>query len=646
MFETIACLAHHAHGAPDSLAIDDGQAHLSYSQLWAAAAALRVRIDETAVAADSPVFVCLERSASLIVAYCAALMSGRPYVPMDPSHPADFRLQIVQAAGPGVVLVSPRSAGGFPAGAENLVLVDPLAAVVEASALVPAPAPAASDMEFILFTSGSTGTSKGVKIAASAMLRAANGLARRLDLSSESRVLHFAAPAFDSATLEWVLALTQGACLVLVPDVARNDPTALGLFLTDRGVTHAILPSAILPYLPLKADYALKALIVAGDVCPEPVLWAWAAHYATYNGYGPTEGTVCTSVTRVYPGESVSIHEVIDGMTLGLRDAQGGDTEDGEIWIGGPQVALGYLRGEGKQNKAFVCDGDGVRWFKTGDWAKKLAGGRLQFAGRRDSQVKVRGNRVDLSQLDQVVAAVAGVQSVCSLAHAVGAGDKRLFLFVASDAEPESLRQAITTAVTARLPEYYRPAAIQVMESLPRSANDKIDRVALRICLEAVALPDDRLTALFAETSGTIAPAEADNFFACGGNSIAVLRLLQAVQTEFGKQIPLRAFQENPTLGGMRRLLSGATASGNGIVRSGLRREGHYPLTPQQEAIWFLHQSNPESKAYLAEATIWFEGHFDQEAMERALNEVFARHEIYRTLFGAEGGTPYQRVLE
>jgi len=642
MFETIARLALHVYGSPESLAVDDGETRLSYSELWSAANALRARIDAVAVDRDSPVFVCLERSAPLVVAYCAALIGGRTCVPMDPAHPASFKQSILQTVGRGVVLVSPQSRNDFATVEESLVVVDEL----EVRSKAFAPEPSTPDAEFILFTSGSTGKSKGVRIAASAMLRTADALADRLGLSAGARVLHFAAPAFDSSTLEWIIALTNGVPLVIVPDALRNDPVLLGQFMVDMSVTHAILPSAILPYLPLREDYALAALIVAGDVCPEPVLWDWAGKYATYNGYGPTEGTVCTSVTRVSSGEAVSIHDTIDNLVLRLRDGQDHDADFGEIWIGGPQVALGYLTEGDGESSAFTVDGNGIRWFMTGDWAERQADGRLRFAGRRDAQVKVRGNRVDLSQLDHVAAAVSDVLAVCSLAHATGAGEKQLFLFAASSLEPKGMRERIAKAIKAQLPNYYMPTAIHVMDSLPRSANDKIDRAALRASLDSAPDPADRLSALFAETSGTTTLAEDDNFFACGGNSIAVLRLLQSVQKDFGKHVPLRAFQENPTLGGLRRILADANKDDSEITRSGLRREGRYPLTPQQEAIWFLHQSNPESKAYLAEASIWFEGSFIPQAMEGALNDVFARHEIYRTFFGEENGTPFQHVLD
>lgn len=642
MFETVACVAAQVSDKAQKLAVDDGQTKLDYSSFWEAAGAMRSRIDSAASEPNLPVYVCLSRSAEMVVAFCAVLMAGRRCIPLDPAHPEAHNAALLHDGGRGLLIGSSATCAALGVGAVDTVNVDEMP-----TGTAPAhPAIAHDEIEFQLYTSGSTGTPKGVLISQGAMLRAVDGVSVRLGITAQARVMHFAAPAFDSATFEWIAALANGATLFIVPDHVREDPTLLGDYVATNRITHAVLPSALLPLLPLRDDYALEAIVVAGDVCPEDVLRRWADRYPTYNGYGPSECTVCTSVTRVTPDAPISISDALDCISLRVCDADGNDADYGEIWVGGDQVSLGYHGDALRSDAAFQTDADGVRWFRTGDWAEWDAGGHLLFAGRKDAQLKVRGNRVDLSQLDRVAAATPGVAQIYSGVRTTDSGEKRLFLFAASDAEPEKMAATILENIQRGLPGYYVPAHVVVLPSLPTNANDKIDRMALLALLTQESAVEDGLAALFAAQTDGRAPDESDNFFANGGNSIAVLRLLHSVSETFGVTIPLAAFQAQPTLGHLRRLV-GAAADGEQPIKASTATPGkQYPLTPQQDAIWFLHQSHPASKAYLAEASIWFHGTFEAAQMEMALNDVFARHEIYRTVFGATDGKPYQQVLE
>lgn len=641
MFEIISRLKTHVGQTPEKLAVDDGETRLSYAELWQASAVLCAQIAAIDIAREQPVFVCLNRSTEMLVAYCAALMSERSYVQLDPSHPLELRKQHLAAVGQGILVASPSTAAGLESTGNPVVHVGGPSPDVSAPGLLSSPlAPT-----IILFTSGSTGRSKGVLLAQQAVLRGADACADRFLLSAQSRVLHFAAPAFDSSTLEWVMALTCGASLLMVPDHIRDDPENLGQFLLDQEITHAILPSALLPYLPLRDDYALKAIISAGDVCPEPILWAWADKYPTFNGYGPSEVTICASLTRVTPNHSVSIQDTLDCVSMRIYDADGVEADTGEIWLGGPQVALGYLDSDTAKHDAFLTDVTGMRWFKTGDQARRNDDGRVLFAGRSDAQVKIRGNRVDLSQLEYVVAGLPSVRNVCCLADTPQGADKQLFIFAASDGERAQLERHIYEAIAQALPDYYRPSAVDVMPELPKTANDKVDRKALKETIVRAGAERDTLAVLFARETNRPHPDEQDNFFASGGNSIAVLRLLRTIAEHYDTHLSLQDFQCDPTLAGLRNLIETGATPDAALAITAAEPQQHYPLTPQQEAIWFLHQSHPDSKAYLAEAAMWFEGKFDPDAMEHALNQVFARHEIYRTVFGEVDGTPYQKVL-
>ncbi len=641
MFETVARVAAQVSDKMQTLAVDDGQTALCYDDFWNAAAALQARIDAATDDPDLPVYVCLNRSTQMVVAFCAVLMAGRCCIPLDPAHPTLHNTALLRDGGRGLLIGSATKCAALADNAAATLVFETMSQDADAGQ----PAAAQGDIEFQLYTSGSTGHPKGVQIARNAMLRVVDAVSKRLGITAGSRVLHFAAPAFDSATFEWIAALANGATLFVVPDHDREDPRLLGEYIAANGITHVVLPSALMSLLPLRDDYALEAVVVAGDVCPEEVLRDWAGRYPTFNGYGPSECTVCTSLTRITPDAPVSIGDVLDCLALRVCDENDHDADYGEIWVGGDQVSPGYHDDPVRSNAAFHTDTDGVRWFRTGDWAQRDSGGHLIFAGRKDAQLKVRGNRVDLSQLDRVAAATPEVTQVCSLVRQASNGDKRLYLFAASDADPGQMATVILHNVKTGLPDYYVPAHVIVLPMLPINANDKIDRKALLALLTQDEVASDRLATLFSEQTDGRAPQEANNFFASGGNSIAVLRLLHAVAEEFHVTIPLAAFQAQPTLGHLRTLIAAAVEGEAPITATAATPGQQYPLTPQQEAIWFLHQSHPASKAYLAEASIWFHGDFDPTLMEAALNDVFARHEIYRTVFGETDGRPYQCVL-
>lgn len=630
-----------AKAYPDKIALVDRTHRLTYQELATAVDLCAGRLNQAGTN-RTLVAVCLDRSLDLVVANLAVLAAGSSCLPLDPKHPPRHLRQVIRNAGADQVVTSTSHQSLFEG-------IDVPIVEFNKERIAGSPIPAAEvrghEAAFIIYTSGSTGQPKGVQLADEACMTMIESLARRFQLADNAQLLHFAAPAFDSSTLEWMLALTQGATLHLAPDELRDAPKALSEFMIGQGITHALLPAALLPYLPLSDRYALTALAVIGDVCPEETLWRWAERYSVFNGYGPTESVICTSLTAVIPGQPISIEHTLDAIQLRLVDANGKDSSEGEILIGGDQLALGYHKASSLTEAAFFEDGEQRRWYRSGDRAERTTDGRLIFLGRRDHQVKIRGHRVELAAIEQQLRAFDGVRNAQVIVDASGP-EKCLRAFLASDEPADRLTERVRRMLAAELPAYYSPSSLTVMPDFPLTPNGKIDRAALLATLTTNALPDDPLAALFCAELGCSSISEDTDFFKAGGNSIALIRLLNAIGQQLKTWLSPGDFRQGPTLSAVRKRVRENHAPALPVIQPGLADLNRpHPLTPQQNTAWYMHQSAPDSKAYLAEAAISFTGPLDKEALEIALNRVIARHSIYRTIFMEENGEPIQRVV-
>ncbi|WP_169337437.1 non-ribosomal peptide synthetase [Kiloniella laminariae] len=659
-----------ARKTPQHLALVDSKTSLTYEEVANAVAQLASQIQlssqEKSDAQDQNedvVFVCLDRSCEMIIASLASLSVGRPSVAIDPRHPTSHKEFLLENAGGGLVITTRSHQNDFASLATEPLIYEqpnikplPNFSCVDLRPEVLRPEVLRPDVtSFLIYTSGSSGRPKGVELTQDAMLRTSDAVVLKLGITVQSHVLHYAAPAFDSAVLEWVLALTNGASLFLVPDDKRDDPRGLSDFLVEKKITQAILPSALLPYLPLSERYALEGLVVAGDVCPEKTLHNWAEKYRLFNGYGPTEITVCASLTLIKPGQSASIEDATANVRYRIEDKNGQESDEGELVLGGPQVALGYRNAPALTETAFYSDSSGTRWYRTGDLVRRIQGGedgisgaknKIIFVGRKDFQVKIRGNRVEPGAIEQLICTLDEVENAQILTPETRQGDKYLLAFLATKAPQKDIQDKVRNLIASSFPDYYMPTDFICLEHFPLTANGKIDRKALLSTHQkpGPVASSDLLLSLFHRELGHEKLGEDDDFFKMGGNSIALIRLLNAIKENFSCDISGKQFRKDPTAAAARRLLEQDIPAALPAVTVQTRPEHPFPLTPQQNAAWFLHQSNPDSKAYLAEASITFKGTFSPLALEKALNKIIQRHEIYRTIFIEQDGEALQEV--
>ncbi|MFH8350450.1 non-ribosomal peptide synthase/polyketide synthase, partial [Streptomyces sp. NPDC018045] len=633
----------------DAVAVVRGAESLSYGELDARANRLAHRLAGQGVGPEKLVGVVLPRSVEMVVAILAVLKAGGAYVPVDPAYPRERREFMLADAAPVLVLDEAalrQDLSGLPA-------TDPGVRVAPES-------PA-----YVIYTSGSTGTPKGVVVPHTGVASLAYAQAARLGVTAGSRVLQFASPSFDAAWWELVMAFGSGATLV-VPEGGRLVGEALRDVLAEQRVTHLTLPPSVLGAVPAGAETALDALttvVLAGEAAPPELIARWSAGgRRVVNAYGPTESTVCVSMSGSGDATAAPIgHPVTNTRTYvldaGLRPVPVGVT--GELYAAGAGLARGYANRPGLTAERFVASpfAPGERMYRTGDLARWRADGQLEYRGRADEQVKLRGFRIEPGEIEAVLTGFDGVRQAVAVVREDTPGDQRLVAYVVPDATGGTPADpaALLARLAERLPEYLVPAAVLVLDRLPLTPNDKLDRRALPApdYAAGAAAGDGRaprtpqeetLCRLFREVLDVDRVGLDDSFFDLGGHSLLATRLVSRVRAELGVELPFRVLFEAPTAAGLVEQLGlgGPTRTALGPMP----RPDVVPLSFAQRRLWFLHQLEGPSATYNMPLPLRLKGTVDHDALRAALHDAVGRHDALRTVFRVTDGEPHQVVLD
>ncbi len=435
----------------------------------------------------------------------------------------------------------------------------------------------------------------------------------------------------------------NGAELAIVPETARVEPHKLAEFLIENKVTHLSLPAALAPYLPARNDYALKALICVGDRVEDQVLWDWSKIYPTFNGYGPTEASVCASLCQIKDGVPATIGSPLKHVSFSV----GGKTGS-ELLIIGSGLAHGYLNDTEQTSRQFVSSEDNKIYYHTGDQVELDKSGEYRFVGRIDFQTKIRGARVETSAIETILKSIPGVDDAVVITSGSTSNDRFLVAFLATKHDAQAAIAASKALINAKLPSSHQPKLFKALGQLPYTLNHKVDRKALKSLVPKVEENGSAETTLehvragFQQELNTEVVDDHQNFFHLGGDSIGAMRLLAKLTKATGKRAAVGDFRQNPTIAGMVALLENGGTEIIEVARN-QRQSDILPLSYQQNAAWYMFSQDSRSKAYLAEATHHFEGTFDAGAMGKALQRIFDRHEIYRTVFVDVDGEPMQK---
>jgi amino acid adenylation domain-containing protein len=644
---------------PDATAIRFAGAALTYAELDHAANRLANHLRRRGVRPETRVGICLERGTELVVAILAVLKAGGAYVPLDPAYPAErLAFMLADSGAPLLLTRSPLAEGLASHGAE-VVRLDADGERIEAErAQAPAAGVLPDNLAYVIYTSGSTGRPKGVLVPHRGLANAARGHARDLGVGAGDRVLQFASPSFDASVAEVVMALTTGATLVLgTRETLAPGPDLLRL-LHDEEVTVATLPPSALAVLPPAELPALRTLMTAGEACPAELVDRWAPKRRFFNLYGPTEATIWSATAACAPGGGrPPIGRPVANTGAYVLDARGGPVPvgvPGELYVGGAGVSRGYAGRPALTAERFVPDPFGAaggRLYRTGDRVRWSARGELEFLGRVDEQVKVRGFRIEPGEIEGALRRSEGVADCVVLAREDVPGEKRLVAYVVGGVEAGVLREHLLR----ELPEYMVPSAFVALERLPLTANGKLDRKALPApdfapAEERYVAPrtptEEMLAEIWAETLRLERVGVTESFFELGGHSLLATRVISRVRQVFGMEVPLRALFEGPTVaelaGRVEEMRHAGAPALPPVVPAG--RTGALPLSFAQERLWFIDRLQPGSAVYNIPVAWRLEGALDEVALERSLGEIVRRHEALRTTLRELDGSPVQVI--
>ncbi|WPB73717.1 non-ribosomal peptide synthase/polyketide synthase [Archangium violaceum] len=650
---------------PHASAVAFGEAVLTYAELDQRANRLAHHLRSLGVGPETRVGLCLERSLEVPVAMLAILKAGGAFVPLDPSYPAARLAFVLADAGISLLVTQEPIADELPTSAQ-LVCLDSDAQVL---ALQPGTAPdsgvTGDNLAYVLYTSGSTGTPKGALLHHRGLCNTALAAVTAHRFRPDSRVLQFASPAFDASVCEVFSSLLAGACLVLAPREELLPDSPLRTLLEKHAITAVTLTPSVLAQLSNEGLPCLETLISAGEALPPSVAQRWSKGRTLLNAYGPTEVTVCASISGPVDTERPTLGRpfpnvelfVLDGL---MRPVPVG--APGELYVGGVGLARGYLGRPELTAERFLphpfCSSPGSRLYRTGDRVRYLPDGQVEFLGRVDEQVKLRGFRIELGEVEAALARHPAVREATAVVREDSPGQPRLVAYLVLDERQSGEPAGLRTALKEQLPEYMVPSAFVSLPSLPLTGSGKVDRKALPAPdgvrpedATAFVAPrsalEQQLAAMWSKLLGVERVGVHDNFFDLGGHSLLATQLISRLRATFEVELPLNELFENPTVATLATKVEPALLAGQAIQTPALvpaPRGGPLPLSFAQQRLWFLDQLEPGSALYNIPAAVRLEGSLDVAALEHAFTELVRRHEALRTTFASHAGQPVQRI--
>ncbi|MGW3961739.1 non-ribosomal peptide synthase/polyketide synthase [Amycolatopsis sp. NPDC005003] len=657
-----ALFADRVRRQPAAPAVLDGDRTLTYAELDERANHLARQLAELGVATEDRIGLLLEPSVEHVVAELAVLKAGAAYVPLDTRAPHERLRAVLAEAGVSVVV-----SGDTQVPAAEAVHSGPVLTVGEQrSATAPEPVVDPENLAYVMYTSGSTGVPKGVAV----RHRDITALARdgRFAGGAHTRVLSHSPLAFDASTYElWVPLLNGGA--TVLPGEPDLTVESLRRAVSEHDVTAAWLTAGLFRLLAQDAPDCLRGLRevwTGGDVVPPAVVRAVQAAcpgLVVVDGYGPTETTTFATSFRM-TGETgvpepVPIGRPVDGMRAYVLDAELRPLPagaPGELCLAGAGLARGYLGRPGLTAERFVADpfgAPGERMYRTGDVVRRGPGGELVFLGRSDDQVKLRGFRIELAEVEAVLAAHPAIAQAVASVHTDEPGTRRLIAYVVPAPGRAADPAELQAHAAAALPEYMVPAVVLVLPALPLNRNGKVDRRALpapdgpltsrQPYAEPATATERAVAGIWQRLLGVERVGAKDNFFELGGDSILSIRLVSRLLADCGVSLSPRAVFAHPTVSRLAAAIETVGATAEDPIPA-LPRDGELPQSFAQQRLWFLDEFEPGGTEYVTGSAVRLRGDLDVDALAAAFTALVARHEPLRTTFGSAEGRGVQFV--
>ncbi|MCX5388978.1 non-ribosomal peptide synthetase [Streptomyces sp. NBC_00094] len=668
-----AAFERQVHRRPGAVALVCEDRELTYAELNAAANRLARLLAARGVGAEDVVGVALPRSPELVVALLAVMKAGAAYLPLDADHPRDRLAYMLADAGARTVVTVRALAGELPAaeGVTHLLLDDratteALAAQTDTDPGVPVDLDQAA---YVIYTSGSTGRPKGVVVPHDGVGSLIATATDRIGITADSRVVQFASVGFDVTVWDLIMSLCVGGRIIVVPAERRVAGPALTDYIARHGATHMILPPSLVSALPQECELPPGAVLVVGtEAVPGELIARWDGRLRVVVAYGLTEASVNSTLWLAEPDrpgpapigrpDPNTRAYVLD---TALRPVPVG--AEGELYVAGRGLARGYLGRAGLTSERFVADPHGepgTRMYRTGDRVRWGADGNLEFLGRADGQIKIRGHRIEPGEIESALMACPGIAQAAVLAREDHRGVKRLVAYLVAEAGGAEAEAAVTAArarVTDTLPDHMVPSAVVVLEGpLPLTPNGKLDGKALPeprwTALTGADTPgtpgtpaETVLAALFAQVLGLPSVGVHDSFFELGGDSIVAIQLVYRAR-EAGLVITPREVFRHRTVAALARIAGESTAPAP-ATHAELDVEA-LPVSPLQEG-FFFHAEFDDRAAdlYLVQELLDLTGPVDPDRLRGSLQLLLDRHPLLRASFRQlPGGEIVQRLAE
>jgi amino acid adenylation domain-containing protein len=578
---------------------------------------------------------------------------------LDPDYPPERLSYMLLDTDPLVVLSETGTKSVVPV--TNASIIDikgDWANIAKMSESSPESSARAGNAAYIIYTSGSTGRPKGVVTEHGSVSNLIRAQRETFAPGESDRILQFFSFSFDVSIFAILMALGSGARLVLATREDLLPGSALVELLESESITLAVMPPLVLSHMPDAELPALRKIILGGEAWGEELMKRWGKGRRFFNSYGPTETTVQAAVGEYRLGAGrPSIGRPINNARIYLLDLEGNPVPvgvAGELYIGGDGLGRGYLDCALTAAK-FVPDPfseiPGKRLYRTGDWARWLPDGNIDLLGRKDGQIKLRGFRVELGEIESVLSEHLLVRQCAIVAlQEKRNAENRLVAYVTLVGGKSPAEKELRNYLKEKLPDYMVPAQFMILEEFPLNHSGKIDRTRLpaphaesSASERGSRTPEEEiLCGLFAEVLERECVSVDDNFFDLGGHSLKATRLASRIRAVLGRELSLSAVFESPTVSGLAHHLR--HAAGIVVPLHSQDHPGDLPLSYGQQRLWFIDQLQGKSSEYNIVDALHLRGPLDCAALQRSINMIIARHEVMRTHFVEKNGTPVQII--
>ena len=637
----VSLFAKAAAAYPDNTAVIYQERRYSYGELDRLSDAVAACCVEQGLGRGDVVSILIPRGEYEAIASLGALKAGCAYQPLDDSYPEERLNFMVEDAGAKLLITTEELSGKITGYQGKRLMLSELRAVEQPPAL---PKVEPSDLFILLYTSGSTGVPKGVRLTHGNLVCFVEWYHRYYELQPQDCVGQYASYGFDACMMDMYPTLTRGAALCIIPEEIRLNLNALNAYMEKNHITHQFMTTQVGRQYAMEASEPwLRHLSVGGE---KLAAMTPPTAFAFHNLYGPTECTILATAYQVKEREEdIPIGTPLDNVKLYIVDTEGRRLppgETGELWIAGPHVADGYLNRPEKTAEVFLdnpFDDDPVyrRVYRTGDLVYLREDGNILFAGRIDGQVKIRGFRIELSEVEAVVREFEGVKDATVAAFDSPSGGKYIAAYVVGDAPIDV--EALNAFIAERKPPYMVPAATIQLEAIPLTQNHKVNKRALPVPdfrgsqEEDSGRPhsacEDRLLAMASKALGYELKGVTADLTAAGLTSISAISLVTAIETEFGVSLPVKEL-----LGGCsvldleNRICEGLLARGAQAAQAEQEQEllSRYPLTQTQFGIYAECMRNPQSTTYNIPYSFRMDKGLSPDQLAEALARVIDAH--------------------